>query len=563
VLESLHIRDVGVIADAQIEFSPGLTAITGETGAGKTMVVTGLGLLLGERGDVTAVRHGATKSLVEGVFSGLGAIEGDLLELGAEVEGTGGEAEVLASRQMLAAGRSRASIGGLQVPIGTLNALVGELATIHGQSEQLRLGTPARQREVLDQAAGQAHLETLAAYRETFERRAALVAERDELVHNAAARARELDLLRFGLAEIEAVSPLPGEDEALALEAARLQAVDELRLLSATADNALSGASDSAWEQPGAVGLLGQARKAVEQLASRDPTAATLAETARLAVEQANDLAAEVSSYAASLEADPLRLEAILERRDAFAKLKRKYGETIDEVLSWAQSAASAAGELEVDDEHIEVLTSQIAILDTELADLSGRVTQGRSGAGERLAEAVRVELTALAMPYAKLAFVLTPLDHLGSWGAESVQLLFAANAGAQLAPLSKVASGGELSRVRLALEVVLAEPGHTFVFDEIDAGVGGAVGIEIGARLARLARTSQVIVVTHLAQVAAPADRHYVIEKTSDGEVTASDIAEVTGQSRVSEIARMMGGAASPEAMTHAAQLLAQAAFG
>jgi DNA repair protein RecN (Recombination protein N) len=294
-------------------------------------------------------------------------------------------------------------------------------------------------------------------------------------------------------------------------------------------------------------------------LAARDPSAAALAEAAKLTVEQANDLAAEVSSYAASLEADPLRLEAISERRDAFQKLKRKYGETIDEVLTWAQSAASTAGELEVDDEHIEALTSQIAALDAELVTLSALITQGRSGAGERLAEAVRVELTALAMPYAKLAFALTPLDQLGPWGAEGVQLLFAANAGAQLAPLAKVASGGELSRVRLALEVVLAEPGHTFVFDEVDAGVGGAVGIEIGARLARLARTSQVIVVTHLAQVAAPADRHYVIEKSTDGEVTASDITEVTADSRIQEIARMMGGATSPEALTHAAQLLAQ----
>ncbi|MDR0837539.1 MAG: DNA repair protein RecN [Propionibacteriaceae bacterium] len=559
MLESLRIRDVGVIADAQIEFAPGLTAITGETGAGKTMVVTGLGLLLGERGDSTAVRHGATKALVEGVFSGVSAIEAELAELGAEVEGVGDQAEVLASRQMLAAGRSRASIGGLQVPVGTLNALVGELATIHGQSEQLRLGSPSRQREVLDQAAGPAHLETLSTYREAYERRSALVVERDELVHNAAARARELDLLRFGLAEIEAVSPQPGEDEELAVEASRLQAVDELRLLSATADNALSGASEAAWEQPGAVGLLGQARKAIEALAARDPRATPLAETARLAVEQANDLAAEVSSYAASLEADPLRLEAISERRDAFQKLRRKYGETMDEVLAWAQTAASTAGELEVDDEHIEVLTSQIDSLDEQLAASAAKITQGRSGAGERLAEAVRAELAALAMPYAQLAFALAPLEQLGPWGAESVQLLFAANAGAQLAPLAKVASGGELSRVRLALEVVLAEPGHTFVFDEVDAGVGGAVGIEIGARLARLARTSQVIVVTHLAQVAAPADRHYVIEKSTDGEVTASDVTEVAATARTQEIARMMGGATFPEALTHAAQLLVQ----
>ncbi|MDR0436353.1 MAG: DNA repair protein RecN [Propionibacteriaceae bacterium] len=556
MLTDLRLSNVGVIADARLEFAPGLTAVTGETGAGKTMVVTGLGLLLGERADTSVVRHGEQQSLIEGRFSGVGRVAELLGDVGAALD----DDELLVSRRVQA-GRSRAGVGGVAVPVATLNAVVGGLATIHGQSEQVLLTSAARHREMLDRAAGTDLAGVLAEYQGLYRRRAALIAEVTELRTNARERARELDILRFGLDEIGGVRPVVGEDVALVAEAQRLQAVDELRLLAEDASHALSGAADGDWNDPGAVGLAGRARKVATQLAPLDPQAVGLAAAATEVVERLNELATEMASYLATLEADPIRLEAITARRAELAALTRKYGETIDEVLAWEATAAERVLRLDASDERIGAIESEVAVLGERLAALATGITLRRTEASRRLAVAVATELGGLAMPHARLEFVLEPLAELGPYGAESVQLLFSANPGAELAPLSKVASGGELSRVRLALEVVLAEPGNTFVFDEIDAGVGGGVGFEIGARLARLARSSQVIVVTHLAQVAAFADRQWVITKADDGEVTISDISEVTGASRVAEIARMMGGDASSEAaLTHAAELLARA---
>ena len=557
MLAELRIAGLGVIAETSVDFAPGMTALTGETGAGKTMVVTSLGMLLGGRSDAGTVRQGSARAVVEGRFLDIEAVTALVDDIGGALE----EDELLVGRHVAASGRSRAFVGGAQVTVSQLREVTGELVTIHGQSEQVRLGTPERQREVLDRAGGPDLARLLGEYRENFARRRALASEVADLRDRTQERAREADLLTFGLSEISTVAPQPGEDAALAVEAGRLQSLDDLRVAAHQASAALVGSDDI--DQPGAMGLLVVARKGLEQAARVDPSAAALVEQARQASYLVDDLAASTSSYLADLEADPLRLETIAARRHALAGLTRKYGQTVDDVLSWAEAAAARLTDLQGGDERIAGAVAELAALDATLAASASTITGIRTQAATRLASAVRAELAALAMPHARLTFELQPLPEIGAHGAEQVVAMFSANPGSAPAPLAKVASGGELSRVRLALEVVLAdvEPGQTFVFDEVDAGVGGAVAVEVGRRLARLARVSQVIVVTHLAQVAAFADSHLVITKASTGEVTTSDVRALDADERLAELARMMGGLETSEsALAHASELLAAA---
>ncbi|HET9129277.1 MAG TPA: DNA repair protein RecN [Propionibacteriaceae bacterium] len=562
MLTGLRISALGVIDETSLELGPGLVAITGETGAGKTMVVSGLGLLLGGRADAGIVRRGAPRAVVEGRFTGAGRVAEVVAELGGVLEDDDPDAELLVARQVTAQGRSRAFAGGVQVTVGALAEITGELATIHGQSEQVRLGTPERQREVLDRYCGPEHLDDLARYARDFARHRDLMTERDTLRREAHARAREIDLLRFGLDEISALEPRPGEDADLLAEATRLQAADELRALASEAVGALSGDSDGAIEVPGARDLVVRAGRALAAAARVDPAAGDLVRRLRETSQQLNDVAADAASYLADLDADPARLEAVMERRSALSALTRKYGDTVDEVLAWAETASLRLVELEGSDERIDELDARVADLGERLLEQAGEIGRRRAEAAERLARAVAAELAELAMPHARLVFDLQPLPDLSATGAERVALLFSANPGAEPAPLGRVASGGELSRVRLALEVVLADsdPGHCFVFDEVDAGVGGAVGLQIGRRLAALARRGQVIVVTHLAQVAAFADQHLVVAKASAEGVTNSGISEVSGEQRLSELARMMAGLETSEtALAHARDLLAE----
>jgi DNA repair protein RecN (Recombination protein N) len=556
MLTELRIADLGVIGDATIEPGPGFTAVTGETGAGKTLVVTGLALLAGAKADPKLIRTGASRALMEARWR---AADGDadaLAELGAEVE----DGEVLLARQ-LAPSRSRLSIGGVQVPLGQASALVGEWVTIHGQSEQLRLGSPERQLEVLDRYAGAELADILAGYRLDYASRQRTAAELHELVTQAQARARELDLLRFGLDEIEKAAPQPGEDVALAAETLRLQAVDDLRQAAQSALIALAGDEDAYTEAADALSLASSARKALAAGVAKDAELAPIAEELSGAAAGLADVASALAGYLAGLDADPLRLEWIAGRRAELAHLTRKYGETVDEVLAWSAESARRVTELVAGDARIEELRAEVGRLDDRLTAAASVLSGLRRAAADRLAALVASELAALAMPNAQLAFELTPRE-LCPTGGDQVNLVFSANPGSAPGPLGKVASGGELSRVRLALEVVLATDatGETFVFDEVDAGVGGAVALEIGRRLARLAETCQVIVVTHLAQVAAFADRHYQVTKSDDGSVTTSGIRRVDGEERLEVLARMMGGLDSSEsALAHARELLAE----
>ncbi|MBK8459336.1 MAG: DNA repair protein RecN [Micropruina sp.] len=556
MLTDLRIRNLGVIGDAEVEPHPGFTVVTGETGAGKTMIVTGLSLLLGGRADPRLIRNGAEQALIEGRWR-----TSDVARV-ADLGGVLDEGEAIVSRQ-LGASRSRTFVGGVGVPTAIAAELVAGWVTIHGQAEQQRLAGAERQRTVLDTFAGESLADELSAYRVAYAERRRGEAELTELTTMARERERELAMLTFGLDEVAKTAPQPQEDQSLAAEATRLQAVDDLRLAGRVSLEALSGDDDAVLDQPSAIGLLGAARKALATAAHNDPSLSPLAERLTEAGYLVNDVAADLASYLARLDADPTRLEWIAARRSALQNLTRKYGDSVDEVLGWAGTAALRVAELGSSDHRIHDLTVLIATLGAELAQRAERITAARVEAAARLAALVDDELNALAMPHARLRFRVSPTPELGPHGADQIALLFAANPGGELGPLGKVASGGELSRVRLALEVVLADvdAGQTFVFDEVDAGVGGSVALEIGRRLAQLARRSQVIVVTHLAQVAAFADRHFVVEKADDGQVTTSGIRQVQQADRLSELARMMGGLESTSsARAHAAELLVEA---
>jgi DNA repair protein RecN (Recombination protein N) len=557
MITELRIADLGVISDAVISLHPGLTVVTGETGAGKTMIISGLGLLLGGRADPRSVRRGSERARVEGRFTI------DNVELAQTVQEAGGQLdddELIVARHVTSAGRSRAYVGGAQVPASVCAELTAALVRIHGQTEQERLTEADRQRQLLDRFAGVPVLEPLASYTSLWAEDRAARTELAELRAEAQRRAREIDLLRFGLDEIERVAPASGEDVALAAEALRLQSADDLRDSAESAVQALAGPDD---EPGGALAMLYAARKVFESAVSRDPAATQLGERLVDASYQLSDLTADLARYLDSLESQPGRLEQIAERRAQLSTLTRKYGTTCDEVLQWAAESAVRLTQLEQSDERIATLEQRVDALATELASLAGQISRARHEASGRFSNLVLGELAALAMPHARLSFDVTSAE-LGPSGADRVDLTFAANPGSELRSLGRVASGGELSRVRLALEVVLAggQEAVTLVFDEVDAGVGGKVAVEVGRRLARLAQHSQVVVVTHLAQVAAFADRHYVVVKSDDGQVTTSGVVQVADEDRAVELARMMAGLDTTEsALAHAGELVELAA--
>ncbi len=552
MLSHVRIANLGVIKEASLDLEPGMTVLTGETGAGKTMVVTSLGLLLGQRADSHLVGIHEKKTVVEGYF------DGDFSFLNTDMEMADDE-ELIISRQIGTQSRSRAFINGLGVPLTVLSDLTSQLATIHGQSGQIKLGEAERQRQLLDRAGGADHERRCYDYHELYEDTERLKRERDEIIAQAAQRAQEAEMLRFGIEQINDIEPLEGEDEQLKAEFHRLHALDQLRYHAHSALEALSG-DDSAAEGLAAISLIARACTDIADLASVDSKAASLNDQ----IIQLSDLIAELVSdltrYYDDLEADPARLEEINYRRSQLNKLIGRYGDTIDEVINWASNAQKRLGELNNDNQTIDKLTARIDENEKRLNHYAEQISQSRREAAERLGDQVHRELSALAMPHARICFELNHLDSLGPWGAESVHLTFAANAGSTPAPLTKVASGGELSRVRLALEVILNDEtnDHLLVFDEVDAGIGGAVALEVGRRLQRLARHQQIIVVTHLAQVAAFADAHWKVEKSDDGQVTTSQVKRLEAEERIEELARMMGGDSSTSsALAHARDLL------
>lgn len=556
MIEEMRLRDLGVIAEATLPIGPGFTAITGETGAGKTMVVTGLGLLLGQRADSGAVRAGASQATVDGVWivPEDGAVAERVREAGGDVEPIGdGRAELFVGRSISSEGRGRASVGGRAAPAGVLADLADSLVVVHGQSDQLRLRSAAAQRDALDRFGGEPVHTARARYRQAYEHWRGLDRELSQLTADRDARAREAEELRAQIAEIEQADPQPGEDTELATRAERLANAEELRLAAAAAHDALSGDGDV----PDTGSLLAEARRALERV--HDPVLEELGTQVADLGYRAADVAAALAGYLADLdESGPHELAAVEERRAVLAALVRAHG-SLDAALDLLDSGSARLAELDDDGDRIERLTSERDVAASALDAAAEELTAARTEAAVRLGEAVTAELRALAMPDARLEVAVTAGAESAS-GRDDVAILLAPHPGAEPRPVSRGASGGELSRVMLAIEVVIAavDPVPTFVFDEVDAGIGGAAAIEVGKRLARLARSSQVIAVTHLAQVAAFAANHLTVVKASDGSVTASDVRRLDGAEREAEMARLLSGMPdSDAALTHARELL------
>jgi len=576
MLEELRIRGLGVIDDAVLPLGPGLTAVTGETGAGKTMVVTGLQLLFGGRGDATRVRAGQDLAIIDGRL----LLEPESVSA-RRVADAGGELDadntLVLRRTVTANGRSRGFAGGAPVPVSVLGDIGTHLFSVHGQSDQLRLTRPAEQRAALDRYGDH----DVATYAAKF--RAWRVAE-DRLADRTA-RARELarqaDVLRHGLAEITAAAPVPGEDAELRATASRLAHADELRLAARTAHDALLGdADDPASYASDVATLLGIARRSLDMEAADDPALGAMRDRMIELAALVADLGADLVQYGALLDADPARLAEVEDRRALLTRLTRKYGPELTDVLAWAEEAERQLVDLDVSDEALAALAAERDALAAEPAKLGRALSAARHNAADRLARAITAELAGLAMPEARVTVTVASRTQgaggyplvvdgaptvAGPDGLDEVEILLQPRPDAPALAVQRGASGGELSRVMLAIEVCLGAAGKdvpTLVFDEVDAGVGGRAAVEVGRRLARLARDYQVIVVTHLPQVAAYADQHVVIDKPEDSTNRGvSAVRIVDGADRVAELARMLAGSDTETARQHAAELLTSAA--
>jgi DNA repair protein RecN (Recombination protein N) len=555
VIEEILIRDLGVISEAKLEFGPGLTVLTGETGAGKTMVLNALGLLLGERSDSSAIRKGQEQAFVEGRWLLADSAIKRIRELGIELD----DQELLVNRSVSSEGRSRAALSGKSVPVGILSEIGDQLVVVHGQSDQIRLRSAAAQREALDQFAGDALAKVLSEYAAVFANWKQASSRLIELTTQLEARSREADQIRSAVEELTALDPKPGEDVELSEKASKLTHLEELRIAATDAHNQLS--SEGFDDSSDAITLIGKARRALEAVSEHDPELASLAEQLKEIGYSLNETSASISGYLASLDSDgSAELERIQQRRADLTSAMRKYGPTLEEVVSFLENSGARLLELDSSDKEIQELTSLEQALSKQAISLAKTITDLRTKAAAELAKSVTAELAALAMTGASLEVTITPASELGSHGADQVAILLSAYPGAEPRPLGKGASGGELSRIMLAIEVVLAksELAPTFIFDEVDAGVGGAAATEVGKRLATLAQNAQVIVVTHLPQVAAFATRHLRVLKSVSDQYTATDVVRLEGEAVVEELARMLSGLSESESgKTHAKELL------
>ena len=555
MIEQIHIRDLGVIREAQLDLGPGLTVLTGETGAGKTMVLNALGLLLGSRSDASAVRKGQEQAFVEGRWLLPKEALDRITATGIEIE----DGELLVSRSISSEGRSKATVSGRSVPVGVLTEIGEHLVVVHGQSDQIRLKSASAQREALDQFAGATLSALTDKYSETYTAWKMAANRLQVLTTESSSRAREADEIRAAVEELTKLDPKSGEDVELSELAERLTHLEELRIAAAAAHEELS--SDSFDDSSDALTSIGKARRALEQVSNHDPELEKLAEQLKEIGFSLNETAASISSYIAGLDNDGAsELEKIQSRRAELSSAMRKYGPTLDEVIAYLETAGSRLLDLDSSDEAIASLTIEEQQLSKQAHDLAEQISSIRTKAAAELSAAVTAELSALAMTGASLDASVTRLGELTAHGYDQVALLLSAYPGAEPRPIGKGASGGELSRIMLAIEVVLAksELAPTFIFDEVDAGVGGAAASEVGKRLAMLARNAQVIVVTHLPQVAAFASRHLRVLKSSTAEFTATDVVRLEGEQVVEELARMLSGLSESESgRSHAKELL------
>jgi DNA repair protein RecN (Recombination protein N) len=555
VIEEILIRDLGVISEAKLEFGPGLTVLTGETGAGKTMVLNALGLLLGERSDSSAIRKGQEQAFVEGRWLLADSAVTRIRELGIELE----DAELLVNRSVSAEGRSRAALSGKSVPVGILSEIGEQLVVVHGQSDQIRLRSAAAQREALDQFAGVELAKVMTEYTTVYANWKQAASRLLEITTQLEARSREADQIRSAVEELTSLDPKPGEDIELAEKASKLTHLEELRIAATAAHNQLS--SEGFDDSSDAITLIGKARRALEAVSEHDPELAALAQQLKEIGFSLNETSASISGYLASLDSEGgQELERVQQRRADLTSAMRKYGPTLEEVISYFENSGARLLELDSSDKEIQELSALEQSLGKQATSLAKTITELRTKAASALAKSVTEELAALAMTGASLEVTVSQGSELGATGADQVAILLSAYPGAEPRPLGKGASGGELSRIMLAIEVVLAgsELAPTFIFDEVDAGVGGAAATEVGKRLATLAQNAQVIVVTHLPQVAAFATRHLRVLKSVSDQYTSTDVVRLEGEAVVEELARMLSGLSESESgKTHAKELL------
>lgn len=548
MLEQVRLRNFGVISEATLDLTPGLNVLTGETGAGKTMVFRGLGVLFGGKVDASIISSGCSQAVIEADIVVPQTVADNMSESGAVLED--GNVAIVA-RQINDTGRSRSFIGGASVPTAVVTDLGTELVAIHGQSEQLRLTKATQQRLILDRFSGDHSV--LENYQELWDKRNQVLRRIDMLTTDATAREIELDRITRILEQFDELKPEPSEDRALDDEANKLTNVEVLYSASASALTAIAG-DDSG--DAGAMSGISLARKSLERERHHDSQLAELADRVHELEVLASDVAADISHYVSSIDASPERLSFVEARRSALRNLSREFGD-VDALIEWVESARVRQAELSGGDDVVAQLRQELSDLTASLTAQGAKLTKLRTKAAESFASKVSSELEGLAMAGARVEFALEPAD-LGPFGADAIQLGLISRPNSPWVPINKGASGGELSRIMLAVQVVLAEadPIETFIFDEVDAGVGGAAAVEVGRRLARLARTSQVVVVTHLPQVAAFADNHLVVSRGDEGSIHHSSINQVADSDRVTELARMLAGLADSQA---GAQLAAE----
>lgn len=548
MIAELRIRDLATIADVTLPLGPGLNVLTGETGAGKSMLVDALGLLLGGRADSGTIRPGKSRAVVEGVFEDVpGPLKPAIDAMGLELD----EGRLVIRREIAAEGRSRAWVNGSPTTAGVLAALGSLLVDLHGQHDSQSLLRGETQRDLLD-AFGEADAErrTLA---ESVAALAAVVASERSLRDRREAIVRRADYLRHVVQEIDAARLVPCEEEHLETEARRLRSVEQLSSGAARVAEALDGEHGSALE------AIGQATRALTSLERTDPSTQPWRELLDSAYANLTELATLALEYAASLEDDPERLGRLDARRDLLFRMRQKYGETLPAVLETRRAAGEELDLLDTADLDLKALAARRADLQESVQAAAGALTSRRAAASDRLSRGVSRLLPRLGLPGGRMGVTFTALPEPASHGAEAVQFVVQLNAGMDERPLARVASGGELSRLTLALKVVLArhDAVPTLVFDEVDQGIGGEVGGQVGQALADVATRHQVLVITHLPQIAARADRHLVVSKRAKGGVATSAVEWIHGEDRVAELARMLGDPDGDTARRHALSML------
>ena len=557
-LEEISIRSLGVIESSNIEFKPGLTVLTGETGAGKTMVLTALGLVLGSKSDSDLVRAGQERAIVTGKFAVPKDLATQIIDAGGEIE----EESVVISRTVSTAGKSRVLVGGVVSSAAAVSSFASSLVEIHAQSSSSKLTKPGVARELLDRFAGI----DLTTYQQTFDQYQQMLRRINELKEQLSQADRQIAELSELADEFAKLNPKSGELVEIENEIAKLGSVEVLNQAVSTALNLFEN------EDLSAVNMLQQIRKSLDQVTGKDKQLDAITERYTESLLNLQYISSDLSSYLSQLEADPNRFEKLQDRKASLNSLLKRYGKGSDKEAAFEQllidgkSAKERIADLSGGDQRVAELQKEADSFFKQLQEQGLALSKLRKVNGEKLSSQVTDEVRSLSMPNASFVIEQTVGDvknskSFTSNGIDEISILFSAHSGGTPLALNKVASGGELSRVMLALEVVIAEaePIGTYIFDEVDAGVGGKAAIEVGRRLSKLSKSAQVIVITHLAQVAAWADNHLVVKKSENGLVTQSDVMEVRATERKIEIARMLSGQEdSQTAQEHAGELLA-----